>query len=240
MMKKLKKAAGSQETPVGSKKRTSARRELRVTLAAVVSFLAITFVLGYYLGRNGSPNWEDTSVVRDFMREHRSARFLPAGRPFVERIFPYTEAESLPESGPIELRLPVDDRQFTYRTDIPEKIAEDPLSDRDPQARQPKDYHESVIQGGAFVTAAGNFFGHVPLGKLLIKAPRIIIFAGATVVCASGVCGYYLGYSKEPNYHSKRFQEMLHNPVIWRGIAEEYRRAATSRAPSRAAPSATP
>jgi hypothetical protein len=136
MMKKLKKAAGPQETSTGSKKRISARHELRVTLGAVVSFLVATFLLGYYLGWNRSQRWDDTSFVRDFMREHLSAKFLAASR------------QSLPESDPIELRLPVDDRQFTYRTDIPEKIAEDPLSDRDPQARQQKDYHESVIQGG--------------------------------------------------------------------------------------------
>jgi hypothetical protein len=229
MMKKLKKAAGPQETPVGSKKRTSVRAELRVTLAAAVSFLAVTFVLGYYLGKNRSPDWEDTFVVRDFMRKHSSGPFLPVGR------------QSLPGSDSIELQLVVDDRKFIYTTD-PEKIDEKEvsLSDR-PQARQPKDYHESVIQGGMWATAAGNIFGRFPISNWLGKAPRSGIFvAGAAVIGASGAYGYYLGYSKEPKYHSKRFQEMLHDPVTWRGIAEEYRRAATSPAPSTAAPSATP
>jgi hypothetical protein len=242
MMKKLKKAAGSQETSIGSKKRTSARHELRVTLGAVlgavVSFLAITFMLGYHLGRSASPNWEDTFVVRDFMDKHLSAQFVPAGR------------QSLPESDPtwtanlmwppIELSLQTDDQKFTYRTDTPEKIAEYPLSVRDRQAPQSKDYHESVNQGGTWALSAGTLLTKAPLGKWLVKAPKSKVFAAAMVIGAGGVCGFYVGYTNEPKYHSKRFQEMLHEPLVWRGLAEDYRHATSSRPPSRAAPSATP
>jgi hypothetical protein len=232
MMKKLKKAAGSQETSIGSKKRTSARHELRVTLGAVVgavvSFLAITFMLGYHLGSSASPNWEDTSVVRDFMDKHLSAQFVPAGR------------QSLPESDPLELSLQTDDQRFTYRSDTPEKIAEYPLSVRDRQAPQSKDYHESVNQGGTWALSAGTLLTKAPLGEWLVKAPKSKLFAAAMVIGAGGVCGFYVGYTNEPKYHSKRFQEMLHEPLVWRGLAEDYRHIATSRPPSRAAPSATP
>ena len=223
-MKKLKKAAGSQETPVGSKKRTSVRREVSITLGAAVSFLAITFTLGYHLGREGSPDWDDPVVVRDFMEKHYDARFLGSeGR------------QPIPESDPIEVSLPVDDRKFTYRTDIPEKIAEDLLSVWDREARPSKDYHESVIQGTAFATAAGALLNKVPLRQLPAKA-RNSIFSAAAVLGAGGICGYYVGYSKEPNYYSKRFQSMLRETVVWRGLAEDYR----TKALSRAAPSATP
>ena len=223
MMKKLKKAAGSQETPVGSKKRTSVRREVSITLGAAVSFLAITFTLGYHLGRCGSPNWDNPVFVRDFMKNHYDARFLGSeGR------------QPIPESDPIEVSLPVDDRKFTYRTDT-EKIAEDPLSVWDREARPSKDYHESVIQGTAFATAAGALLNKVPLRQLPAKA-RNSIFGAAAVLGAGGICGYYMGYSKEPNYYSKQFQSTLRDPVEWRRLAEDYR----TKALSRAAPSATP
>ena len=230
-MKKLKKAAGSQETSIASKKRTSARQELRVTVGAVVgavvSFLAITFMLGYHLGRNNSPDWDDTSTVRNFMDKHLSAQFVPAGR------------QSLPEIDPIELSLQTDDQKFTYRTD-PEKIVADPLSVRDRQAPQSKDYHESVNQGGTWALSAGTLLTKAPLGEWLVKAPKSKLFAAAMVIGIGGVCGFYVGYTNEPKYHSKRFQEMLHEPLVWRGLAEDYRHIATSGPPSSAAPSATP
>jgi hypothetical protein len=229
-MKKLKKAAGSQKAPVGSKKRTSAKRELSVTLAAVVSFLAITFVLGYNLGKDRSPDWNDTGIVKRFMRENCKPQFLPAAR------------QSLPDSEPIiELRLAVEDRQFIYRTDT-KRIDSTPVPDWDRYARQPKDYGDSVKQAAFWVAGAGGLFGgHVPLGPWLLKSSKGTVFlSGAAVIGFSGVFGFYLGYRKDPNYHSDRFRELLKEPMTWQEIADEHRHAATSRAPSRAAPSATP
>lgn len=237
-MAKLKGAAGPQETPVGSKKRISVRQALRLSLGAVMGFLIATFALGYWLGRANSTDWEDPVRVINFMAKHRSARFLvAAGR------------QPLPESDPIELRLRVGDRQLVYRTDT-EEITEELLPIRDLQAlpnqtRQSKD-NQSLIQTaeGLGAGAAGLLTnvrvspGSWP-GK--IRNHKIAgVAAAAAAICVPTALGYYMGFSREPDYSSKEFQEMLRDKARWRRLAADYRSAETSRVPPGAAPSATP
>jgi len=231
MMKKLKKAGGSQEAPVGSKKRSSARHMLGLSLVAVMGFLIATFELGYWVGRSKS-NWESPRVVDAFMATHCSARFVVAA-----------DRQPLPAIDPIELRLRAGDQEFAYSTDTDEIS----VAAGDPQAlpNQTKEDQQILIHPVEGLGMAGTALFpkvKVPLGSLAnVRNGKILGFVAAVgVVGASAVWGYSLGFKPEPNYYSKMFQEKLHNRVVWRGLARDYRSAATSGAPSRAAPSATP
>lgn len=90
-MDKLDETAGSQETQVSNKERTSA---LRLSLGVAVSFVITTIALGILIGRIDSPKWDNRVQVAKFINSHYKARFLAEGR------------EPLPESDPIELRFP--------------------------------------------------------------------------------------------------------------------------------------
>jgi hypothetical protein len=234
MMDKLEDAAASQETPVGSKEQTSPKHVLRVSLGAAISFLITTIALGYVLGRINSPNWEDPRQVSKFITKHYSPRFLvAAGR------------QPLPESDPIELRLRVADRELVYRTDT-EEITEELVPIRDlHQTRQSKDNQSLIQTAGALGASAAGLLTNVrvSLGNSLVKVRNgkiIGVAAAAAVVGVGAAWGYYMGFSGEPDYSSKPFQEMRHDKVVWRGLAAQYRSAAISQAASRAAPSATP
>ena len=76
---------------------------------------------------------------------------------------------------------------------------------------------------------------HVSLGNKV----AVVAVAAVAVLGAGGLLGYYMGFSGDPDYSSKPFQEMRSDKARWRQFAEQYR-TKTSRAPSRAAPSATP
>jgi hypothetical protein len=233
MMDKPEEAAGSQKTPVGGKERTSARHVLCLSLVAVMGFLIATFELGYWVGRSKS-NWESPRLVDAFMATHRSARFLVAA-----------DRQPLPASDPIELRLRAGDREFAYRTDT-DQISDEflPAGDRQALPNQTKDDQQNLIHPAEGLGMAGTALfpkARVPVGWLNVRNGRILGFVAAVgVVGASAVCGYSLGFKAEPNYYSKMFQDKLHDRVVWRGLARDYRSAATSGAPSRAAPSATP
>jgi hypothetical protein len=140
-------AAGSQEIPVGSKERTSTKHVLCLSLGVAMSFLITTFLLGYWVGKSRSPNWESPRLVYTFMKTHHSARFLgAAGR------------QPLP-SDPIELRLRAGDREFSYRTDT-NKVTEEPVRVRDIQALpnqtgQSKDDQNNLIHTAEALSASG-------------------------------------------------------------------------------------
>ena len=233
-MSKLKKDAGSPDTPVRSKKRTSARQVLRISLGAAVTFLITTFALGYVLGWYNSPNWEDPLEVKKFMRKHYIGRFVgPAGR------------QQLPESDPIELRLRLADRELVYRTDTEEITEEELLPDLQALPNQRRQSKDRLVQAAeALGGSAGSLLAkvHVPLGNWLGIVPkgRFVAFAAATVVLGAGaVWGYSMGFSEAPDYSSKPFQEWSSDKALWRRLEEHYR-TKSSRAPSSAAPSATP
>jgi hypothetical protein len=237
MMNKLDETAGSQETPVGNKEGTSAKQVLRLSLGAAISFLIATFVLGYALGKNKSPDWEDPVRVSNFIADNCTKQFVVAsGR------------QPLPESDPIELRLRVRERDYVYRTDTDE-ITPELLPVRDRQAlpkhkMQSKDNQSLMTAAGALGTSAAgllanvrvslNWLGKVRNGKIVGAA------AAAAVLGVGGFYGYYMGFRGEPDYSSKMFQEMLRDKVVWRGLATQYRSDELHRLRAEAAPSATP
>ena len=229
-MKKLKKVAGSQEAPVGSKERTSAKDVVRISLGAAIGVLITTIGLGYLIGRINSPHWEDPIDVHNFIATHYSA---------------------LPERDPIELRFRLGDQYLVYRTDT-EKITEEalPIDELLALSHQPRRSKEnqSLVQNafalGAVAVAPLNTV-RVSLGSYVGKAGKGK-FAGvaiaAVVLGAGGFLGYHLGFRGDPDYSdysSKPFQEMRSDKARWRQLAE-YHRTKSSRAPSRAALSATP
>jgi hypothetical protein len=234
MMDKLDETAGSQETQVSNKGRTSTRRVLCLSLVAVMGFLIATFELGYWVGRSKS-NWESARRVDAFMATHCNARFLVAG-----------DRQPLPTSDPIELRLRAGDREFAYRTDT-EQICDEllPAGDRQALPDQTKDDQLNLIHPAEAVVIAGaGLFPkvRVPIEWLeKVRNGRILGVAAAVgVVGASALWGYSLGFKAEPNFSSKMFQERLHDRVVWRGLERDYRSRQTSPPPTRAAPSVTP
>ena len=240
MMDKPEEAAGSQKTPVSNKERTSAKDVVRISLGAAIGVLITTIGLGYLIGRINSPNWEDPINVHNFIATHYSGRFLEtAGR------------QPLPKSDPIELRFRLGDRYLVYRTDT-EKITEEvlPIDELLALSHQPgrSKENQSLLQNafalGAVAVAPLNNV-RVSLGSYVGKAGKGK-FAGvataAVVLGAGGFLGYHFGFKGDPDYSdysSKPFQEMRSEKALWRRIAEHYR-TKSSRAPSSAAPSATP
>jgi hypothetical protein len=225
MMDKLNETAGSQETQVRNKERTTSDRQmLRLSLGAAVGFLITTIALGYPIGRINSPKWENRKVVGKFVENHYRGRFLAEGR------------EPLSNSDPIELRLRLDDRDLVYRTDTRE-INEEVLPSEEVQAGRSKD-NQTLIQT-AFAIGAPLA---APLAKVEVSLRNkiaVVAVAAVAIVGAGGLLGYAMGFDGDPDYSSKPFQEMRSDKARWRQLAEDYR-TKTSRAPSRAAPSATP
>ena len=77
-MDKLDETAGSQETQVGNKERTTSDRQmLRLSLGAAVGFLITTIALGYLIGRIHSPKWDNRVLVRSSWRTTFGARSWP-------------------------------------------------------------------------------------------------------------------------------------------------------------------
>jgi hypothetical protein len=226
MMDKLDETAGSQETQVGNKERTTSdrRQMVRLSVGAAVGFLIATIALGYLIGRINSPKWENRVVVGKFVADHYRGKFLAEGRP---------------ESDPIELRLRLGDIDLVYRTDTKE-IQEVAVPIEEVHAERSKD-NQTLIQS-AFIVAAplaaplSNV--HVSLGNK-VEVVAVVTVVGAAVVGAGGLLGYSWGFDPDPDYSSKPFQEMRSNKARWRQLAEDYR-TKTSRASNRAAPSATP
>jgi hypothetical protein len=237
-MKKLKKAADSQKAPVGSEKRTSAKDVVRISLGVAIGALITTIGLGYLIGRINSPKWDDPVDVHNFIAEHYSGEFLEtAGR------------QSLPESDPIELRFRLGDRYLVYRTDK-EKITEErpPIDEVRAQPKGSKENQSLVQQAFAVaVLAAGSTLNNVRVSIGYLGKAGKGRFAGvATAVVAlgaGGFWGYRMGFRGDPDYSSKLFQEWRSDKALWRRLEEHYRkhyRTKSLRAPSRAAPSATP
>ena len=239
-MDKLDETAGSQETQVSNKERTSAKDVVRISLGAAIGVLITTIGLGYLIGRINSPHSEDPIDVYNFIATHYSGRFLEtAGR------------QPVPEREPIELRFRLGDQYLVYRTD-PEEITEEalPIDELLALSHQPRRSKEnqSLVQNafalGAVAVAPLNTV-RVSLGSYVGKAGKGK-FAGvaiaAVVLGAGGFLGYHWGFKGDPDYSdysSKPFQEMRSDKARWRQLAE-YHRTKSSRAPSRAAPSATP
>lgn len=76
---------------------------------------------------------------------------------------------------------------------------------------------------------------HVSLGNKIV----VVTLAAGGVLGAGVFLGYYIGHNTDPDFSSKPFQEMRSDKARWRQLAEHHR-TKTLRAPSRAAPSATP
>ena len=223
-MDKLDETAGSEETQVGNKERTTSdRQRVRLSVGAAVGFLIATIALGYLIGRIQSPKWENRVVVGKFVADHYRGKFLAEGR------------EPRPNS-PIELRFRLGDLDLVYRTDTKE-IQEVAVPIEEVHAERSKD-NQTLIQS-AFIVAApltaplSNV--HVSLGNKV----AVVAVAAVFVVGAGGLVGYSWGFDPDPDYSSKPFQEMRSNKARWGQLAEDYR-TKTSRASSRAAPSATP
>jgi hypothetical protein len=229
MMDKLGKTAGCQETPVGNKERTPARQELRLSLVAAITFLVATFLLGLAIGHHNSPSWEDRREVRKFIETHCTRRFVVApGR------------EPLPESDPIEVRLRVREQDYVYRDDT-QRIAREDVGDFEAVSKYPKDNQNLVICGVSVATSAANLLGYT--ASVSLNARNKIVAAaaaGVTVVAAAAYWGYSMGFSDNPDFNTKAFQEKLDDKMVWHGLATQFRSNELRRLRPEAAPSVTP
>jgi hypothetical protein len=223
MMDKPEEAAGSQKTPVGGKERTS---ELRLSLGVAVTFVITTIALGILIGRFDSPKWDNRVQVAKFINSHYEARFLAEGR------------EPLPERDPIELRFRLDDRYLVYRTDKDEiRDVAVPAEELPNPTWRSKENQGLIHEGFALGAPVAAYLSkvHVSLGNKIV----VVTLAGGAVLVSGVFLGYYVSHNEDPDFSSKPFQEMRSDKARWRQLAE-YHRTKSSRAPSRAAPSATP
>jgi hypothetical protein len=234
MMDKLDETAGSQQTQVSNKERTSTKDVMRISLGVAIGALITTIGLGYLIGRINSPHWDDPADVHNFIAEHYSGEFLEtAGR------------QPLPKSDPIKLSFRLGDRYLVYRTDE-EAIKEErpPIDELRALPKQSKENQNLVQEAFAVaVIAAGSTLNNVRVSIGYFGKAGTGRFAGlATAVVAlgaGGLWGYHMGFRGDPDYSSKLFQEWRSDKALWRRLEEHYR-TKRSRAPSSAAPSATP
>ena len=224
-MDKLDETAGSKETQVGNKERTSHRKELRLCLGAAVSFLVTSIGLGILIGRFTSPNWENNIRVAKYIDRHHDAWFLAKGRP---------------ESDPIAVRFRLDDKYLVYRTDTgkieEEAVPAAELPNPPWQSKEKLDQiKEGLALGGAPVATALTKW-HIPLGNRIAG----VTLAGGVVLVSGLWLGYYVSHSEDPDFNSKPFKELSSNKARWHQLAEDWRSKQLHELQAGAAPSATP
>lgn len=203
---------GAQDSkPTGAKLKQ--RRQLAMTLAAILGFYSVTTFAGYRLGQARSPDWKDPKEFTKFVNHRHCCRLIAPA--------------SQTSPAVLELSIRAGDRQYVYRSDTDEVRSDVPSRGELDAERRPiiswilsSDLlTDSGIVGAATpaLTKASGLLVHLKSKSVAIG---VTACAGVAIVGCGATLGYFKGY--RPHYDSEDFHSGLMKPDRWRAAAKQY------------------
>lgn len=235
--------AAAPKSPASSKidKEKDWQRTLRIFEAVGFGLICGT-LFGYIVGRARSPKFDDPTdspaLIRMYVVEH--CRFEPslfsASISSIDDCVVRRDRKGVLDSiGPCGIYVfPCGIDAYTYdpKTSCIEK-APASLDQNSKVWRRPRrgfDFKETlaIIAGGAegySLKAAGNFLLEKSTGPAKDnESLRMLLFACLGAISGFAY-GFWLGYDGEPKCGDKLFQQLLNDPVFWRGVAARHRKS---------------